>query len=369
MVRSGPSTTVSRPTSPAQALPSPPPEPLARTSPGPETCASGPAIIRCALQKHLVSPEVAQFIVGSWRDSTHRQYGAHLQRWVSFCVSREIDPFLPPLNALLQFLYDAFHHGRQDTKGLGYSSINTIRSAISSIATINGQPAGQHPLVRRFLKSVFNQRPSLPRYTTTWDPNLVLEHIKTLGPNKRLSILQLSRKLAMLMLLLSGQRGQTLHLLDTRNMQLSPNKASFQIGDLLKTSRPGVHMSELVFKAYAPDRRLCVHTALTSYLGRTLDNRGTVTRLFLTTKPPFRPASRDTIRRWIRQIMSSAGIDTNMFAPHSVRAAAASKAATTLPLMTIVQAIGWSSSSTFSVYYKKPLAPQGSIASAILGNH
>lgn len=273
------------------------------------------------------------------------------------------------MNVLLEFLYAAFLHGKHDTTGLGYSSMNTIRSAISSVASINGQPAGQHPLVRRFLKSVFHQRPSLPRYTTTWDPNLVLEHIKTLGPNKRLTVLQLSRKLAILMLLLSGQRGQTLHLLDTRNMQLTPHKASFQIGDVLKTSRPSSHISELVFKAYAPDRRLCVHTALTAYLRRTLESRGGVTRLFLTSKAPIRPASRDTIRRWVRQIMASSGIDVSKFAPHSVRSAATSRAASTLPLMTIINAIGWSSTSTFSTYYNKPLAPQGAIASALLGRH
>lgn len=171
------------------------------------------------------------------------------------------------------------------------------------------------------------------------------------------------------MLLLSGQRCQVLHLLDTRNMTLTPSTATFQIGDLLKTSRPGHHLSALVFKAYAPDRRLCVHRALSAYLERTLDNRGTVTQLFLTSKPPFRPASRDTIRRWVRQQMVEAGIDISVFAPHSVRSAAASKAATTLPLMTIVKAIGWASKTTFTTYYQKPVCDQAPIASGVLGKH
>lgn len=38
----------------------------------------------------------------------------------------------------------------------------------------------------------------------------------------------------MLMLLVSGQRGQTLHVLDIRNMILSDSSVSFSIGDFLK---------------------------------------------------------------------------------------------------------------------------------------
>ena len=287
---------------------------------------------------------------------------------MSFCLRKQCDPFCPPVNILLEFLFDAFKTGGQHECGLGYSSINTIRSAVSAVATIDGMPAGQHPLVRRFLKAVYQQRPALPRYSTTWDPDVVLRFIKSMGPNKRLTVLELSAKLTMLMLLLSGQRGQTLYLLDTRNMQLTPHSATFQIGDLQKTSKPGFHLSQLVFKAYAPDRRLCVHTALVAYLKRTLDNRGAVTRLFLTTKPPFRAASRDTLRRWTRNLMRKAGIDTGIFAPHSVRSAATSKAACYLPLATIINSIGWASATTFTKYYNKTIK-NDSIASAVLGKH
>lgn len=121
--------------------------------------------------------------------------------------------------------------------------------------------AGQHPLVCRFMKAVFLERPSLPRHYTTWDLDLVLRHILSMGPNEGLSLIQLPKKLVMFMLLVSGQRGHTLHLLDTRNMTVSRSKVSFRIDDL-KTSRPGVHQSELVFLAYIPETRLCVCTTI-----------------------------------------------------------------------------------------------------------
>ena len=177
------------------------------------------------------------------------------------------------MNRLLDFLLRLFHHGKGDSSGLGYSALGTARSAISSVATIDGHPAGQHPLVRRFMRAVFLQRPALPRYRSTWDPDVVLSYLRALGGNKHISVLQLARKVTMLMLLQSGQRCQTLHLLDTRNMSLSCSRVAFQIGDLLKTSRPGHHLSEVAFVAYVPVKRLCVMSALRVYLKRTLDVR------------------------------------------------------------------------------------------------
>lgn len=244
--------------------------------------------------------------------------------------------------------------------------MNTLRSAISTVALINGQPAGRHPLVRRFMRAVFQEKPSLAHIQSTWDPELVLNHLKSLGQNQDLSLVQLSRKLTMLMLLTSGQRGQALHLLDIRNMSISETRISFRIGDLLKTSRPGHHMSELVFEAYVPDRRVCVLTASLHYLVRTKDIRGNATRFFLTTKSPIKLASRDTIRRWTKDVMRDAGIDLSNFSPHSTRSASSSKAALRLPLSTILSSVGWTNESTFAKYYRRPLNKHGQFANAVL---
>lgn len=244
--------------------------------------------------------------------------------------------------------------------------MNTIRSAISTVALIDGQPAGQHLLVRRFMKAVFQEKPSLARLQSTWDPDLILDYLRGLGQNEALSLIQLSRKLTMLMLLLSGQRGQVLHLLDTRNMSISGSRVSFRIGDPLKTSRPGSHFSELMFAAYVPDKRVCVYTTMLHYLDRTKDRRGDITGLLLTTKPPIKLASRDTLRRWTRDVMQAAGIDLSLFSPHSTRSASSSKAALKLPMSTILSTVGWTSESTFAKYYKRPLHNGCQFANAVL---
>lgn len=271
----------------------------------------------------------------------------------------------PPLAQVLDFLLGLFE-GAPTSKGVGYSAMNTARSALSTIIFIDGHPVGQHPLVRRFMRSVFNVRPALPKYSITWDADIVLTYLRSLSPNKAIPIRLLSHKLTMLLMLLSGQRAQTIHLLDIRNMSLSFSRVTFTIGDLLKTSSPRSHVSQISFKAYAPDRRLCVVTALKRYLARTLDQRGATKALFLTLRPPYGPASRDTIRRWIRQCMADAGIDLQVFSPHSVRAASTSKAATKLPLSTIVRTVGWSSDCTFTKYYRKPIATNYDFGGAVV---
>ena len=74
----------------------------------------------------------------------------------------------------------------------------------------------------------------------------------------------------------------------------------------------------------------------------------------MTTTQPTKPASRDTIRRWMRTIMTDAGIDVK-YRPHSTRGAAASKAKKFLTTEQIVKTIGWKNSSIFAKYYNKPI--------------
>ncbi|MPC64305.1 hypothetical protein E2C01_058417 [Portunus trituberculatus] len=108
-------------------------------------------------------------------------------------------------------------------------------------------------------------------------------------------------------------------------MTVSDSRVSFRIGDPLKTSRPGEHLSELVFVPYPPDRRLCIVTLTVSYQECTNNKRGLLTGFFLTIRPSVKVASWDALRRWAKDVMS----------------ASANKAALWLPLSTIISTIGW----------------------------
>ena len=202
-----------------------------------------------------------------------------------------------------------------------------------------------------------------------WDTDMVLRYLKALAPVKDLPLKDLTFKLVTLTALLSGQRLQSLHLLDLRNMTKSKSLCKFRIGDLLKTSRPGVHQSELHRPAYAPDRRLCIVTVITEYLNRTEMFRGEQTALFISYMKPHKRVSKDTLSRWIRTLLAKAGADMSVFTPYSTRAAATSTAArASVPIQTILKTAGWSRESTFAKYYKKPLSNPGMFAISLLKN-
>lgn len=268
-----------------------------------------------------------------------------------FCNEREDNPFSPLIDTVLTFLL-ALYNGLSGNK-LGYSALNTARSAVSSVATVDNLPVGQHPLTKRFMKAVFNLRPALPKTVNTWDVDIVLEFLRRLQPVASICLLDLSRKLVTLLLLLSGQRGQIISLIDIRNISVTNSRLVIRIGDLTKTSRPNHHQQELSFLAYEPDVNLCVVHTYLQYIARTVGLRGNTTQLFITTRPPYKSVSRDTITRWTKTVLVDAGIDMSVFTPHSVRSASTSKAAEIIPLQTVLKTAGWTQQSTFTKYYKR----------------
>ncbi|KAI8514350.1 hypothetical protein Bbelb_086740 [Branchiostoma belcheri] len=81
-------------------------------------------------------------------------------------------PFSAPLNKVLDFLISLYD------KGFQYRTINVYRSAISTThLPLEGQPLGSHPLVRRFMKGVFELRPALPNLSKTSQPGKVTHDI------------------------------------------------------------------------------------------------------------------------------------------------------------------------------------------------
>ena len=159
----------------------------------------------------------------------------------------------------------------------------------------------------------------------------------------------------MLIALTSVSRVQGLKYLKISNMRKSDNCFQFCNTDLLKTSRPGFK-SEMVLKEYTPDRRLCVYSVLEEYLVRTASMRKCDVLLISFVKP-HDAVSTDTIARWIRTVMTLAGVDTNVFKAHSVRSASVAKAKScNIPIDDILSQAGWSKLETFRTYYDKPVA-------------
>ena len=267
-----------------------------------------------------------------------------------FCGSRGINPVCATVGNGIEFLFTEYQ------RGLSYSALNTIRSALSTVIFPTDQSFGSHPLVTRFLKGVFESQPSLPRYQATWNVSDVLNYLRTMGPVEELKLKDLTFKTVMLVVLLSGQRCQTVHAFTLSGMKQLDNQITFEINTLLKTSKPGKHLKPLVFKAYPVDKLLCVVTCLKQYLLKTSVVRDGNNELWLSFNKPHKPVSTDTIARWIKTVMGKAGIDTSCYGAHSTRAASTSAASSTkLPIDIIMKAAGWSSETTFQRFYNKPI--------------
>ena len=75
------------------------------------------------------------------------------------CSKREVNPISPTVAEGVNFIGDLYD------KGIGYSGLNTAWSALSAIITLsNNISLGDHPSVPRFIKGVYETRPSLPKY-------------------------------------------------------------------------------------------------------------------------------------------------------------------------------------------------------------
>ena len=109
--------------------------------------------------------------------------------------------------------------------------VNVLRSAISSIHPwIEGKPVGQHPVITRLMKGIANERPPKPRYTTTtWDVSKVTTYLSALGENKTLPLKLLTKKLLMLLALVSPEQSSVLWELDIRYFKKQPDGVVFTL--------------------------------------------------------------------------------------------------------------------------------------------
>ena len=77
-----------------------------------------------------------------------------------------------------------------------------------------------------------------------------------------------------------------------------------------------------------------------------------VRELLITYGKPHKPVSRDSVRNWIKNELTSAGVDTTIFKPHSCRSASLSKAKVNgVPTSIILEKGGWKRESTFKKFY------------------
>ena len=145
---------------------------------------------------------------------------------------------------------------------------------------------------------------------------------------------------------------------------VSHSSITLRLRGTLKQARPGFNVCDVRFRAYDQDITLCVCETLRHHLERTEVLRQGILNgadnLLLSFIRPHQPVGKDTIARWIKLMLTKAGVDTGKFTAGSVRSAAASKAkAMAVPIASILATAGWSNESTFARFYDRPLTEEG----------
>ena len=120
---------------------------------------------------------------------------------------------------------------------------------------------------------MFHICPPEPRYSFTWDVNVLLTFLESWFPLSALELKQLTLKTAALVALVSVQRSQTLSALSIECMNSTAAGTQFVVNSLLKSSRPGKSSLIVSLPAFPEIEKLCAHSTLLHYVARTASIR------------------------------------------------------------------------------------------------
>ena len=308
--------------------------------------------------------ETVELIMSAWRPGTKKVYTTYLRKWATFCIENRVKLLEPKLPEVCKFL------SLLAKRGLGYGAINAARSALATILTsVEGFPLGKHPVVCLLVKGVYERNPPAPRYQRFWDVSKVFRLFKAWGKNKNLTFKLLTLKLAVLLLLVSSQRGQSIVALNLEGMVLE-GEITFKMKTLMKHNRLGNRLDTLTFKPFELCSRLCVVRTIKNYLERSQKVRKEEKQLLLSYVPPHKGISRDTLARWTVSVMKMAGINTDAYKSHSTRGATASASKRLgVGINLIIKHAGWKNAESFANYYDKDIESEdGQPARALLEN-
>ena len=287
---------------------------------------------------------------------TIKQYNSYWIKFGSWCNRREVGPGNLTVNNFCEFLVGLYD------SGLSASTLRFVKSAIFFFLRESHEDIVTSDIVSRLIKSFEKTRPTIPRYAVTWDVNLVLDLLKTWYPYTGMSLKMLTLKTCMLIALSSSDRAQTLQLMRHDTCVTTARGVEFPIFSKTKTSRH-LRKPRVVVCPRWSDPALDVDRCVTTYMTRTLIHRYKAVKkglpkpsqLFLSHKTGL-PVARNTISRWLTEVMSMAGIDTSYFTGHSTRVASVSKAKRrgANPNQIIIQG-DWTNVTTFEHHYNREI--------------
>ena len=326
-------------------------------------------LVRKQLQTENFSNESINLILSASSDRAHTQKAGAIKKWKKFCEEWNVDFHSPDVNHLADFFTHLFNKNEY-----AVSTLSTIRSGMKTILSRDSQEKLSHPRITKLFSSMNRLKPSTPALADdVWDVGKVVKYLEQVYPKYRdIELLQLSEKCATLILISTMCRGQNLTMMDISDtkMRKFPDKFVFILDKATKGYRNATHkfMQKMSICKFPREPKICPYRCLEVYLDRT--RRRSTTQLFVSTQH-FTAASRDTISRWVKTVMARAGIDTQLFKPHSTRAASATKARFLgMPLDMIMEQAGWANPASFYRHYFRKIEtiPQTQTLNILFGN-
>lgn len=275
-----------------------------------------------------------------------------------------IDPRAAPINKIADFLIALFDKGR---------SISTIRGYRSAIAAVHvdGSSVSNSVTLGKLIRALFLKRPPTRKLLPSWSLPRVLEALAKppYEPLGEASFKNVTIKTVFLIAIASGQRRSALHALSAApghvrwergGVRLLPAPSYIAKNQTASSGPVEIFLQPLsAHSSIVEDKVWCPVRALKFYWHRSQQKRSG-DQLFITTKEPFGPASRDTISRWIVEAIKAAGPDalTPDTTPHAhdTRSISTSWALFQgVPIEEIHRAAYWRTPNSFISFYLKDI--------------
>lgn len=299
----------------------------------------------------------SEFILNAWTPRTRVTYGTYVRKYLEFCKGKKIDPFHPSFTSFLEF----FVHRRKNYNE-SYNNFVQARGALSFISKILFADQKYQHQIALLSRALFHHCPPIPKPKDhIWDVNLVLAYLEKLPPNNKLSLLQLSKKVATLTMLATTRRQMEIRLCRLDHATFKPTSITFHLQTPVKNySHSNFRTSAQLQQVTVPrlpgaDTRLCPVKSIMHYIERTKSIRGDCQSLFILTKDPYTAVSGPTFARWVRDTLVASGVPMHLYNVHDCRKASSSASYLGgANLDFVIKQGGWSSSHVFiSTYLKK----------------
>ena len=203
----------------------------------------------------------------------------------------------------------------------------------------------------------------MPRYSSTWDVDIVTTYIASMGRNE-VSLKRLSQKLVVLIALVEASRTSELAL-DIRFRTYKPDGVAFKLVFLTKKRTPGLPPKELFFGAFPGDNSLCVVHCLRQY-ERVLTQEFRSTEieakpLFVSYTRPHKPVMSQRLAHWIKDLLSGQGLQGTL----SAWSIGINRG---VSLSDILSTADWSKESTFRRFYYRESKTADYVAKVLQGD-